>query len=466
MSASLNSTRRIRVLLVCVWTLLALSSATAQQLLYDSFNHSLGRYLDEKTAENGDQIRLAPATPRLIDNFTFEFWLDPAKRVGTETIQIRFYANDGPGIDATDPTPTPGTLLYDSGALLITQSGVVTHTLSHLNVRVPDTFTWSAQFSGGKISQGQVAGMLLDSPPTLGENQPEFWQKDAKSWGLFYFNAYPVDFGAEITAAAQRPVLAPIPPLTVDEGALLTVNLSATSPDPTAALTYSLISGPNGASVDPATGLLSWAPTEAQGPSTNLVTVQVADSNFPSLTDTGSFTVTVNEVNTPPALAALPNQTVAEGGTLVLSIKASDADLPPNHLTYCIVSGPAGATIDPVTGLFTWSPAPGQGTNVVTVRVTDDGTPPLSATTTFHVTVTPLPGSQPPNLTVHLDRGQLSLSWSSAAGGYHLEYTEDFHSTGGWTALSAVPVLENDEYKVMEAPSSRMRFYRLALAGN
>jgi uncharacterized repeat protein (TIGR01451 family) len=140
--------------------------------------------------------------------------------------------------------------------------------------------------------------------------------------------------------------------------------------------------------VDAVSGLLTWTPTEAQRPSTNQVTVQVAASTNPSARTLHSFTVTVNEVNSPPALALIPNQTVAEGGTLALTIKATDPDLPPNKLTFSIVSGPIGATIDPTSGLVTWTPAPGQGVNVITVRVTDDGTPPLSDTKSFRVTVT------------------------------------------------------------------------------
>ncbi|MHB9006173.1 MAG: fibronectin type III domain-containing protein, partial [Limisphaerales bacterium] len=39
-------------------------------------------------------------------------------------------------------------------------------------------------------------------------------------------------------------------------------------------------------------------------------------------------------VNTPPVLAAIPPQTVPEGGTLVFVLSASDADLPAQALTF------------------------------------------------------------------------------------------------------------------------------------
>src|SRR5205085_2495300 len=50
---------------------------------------------------------------------------------------------------------------------------------------------------------------------------------------------------------------------------------------------------------------------------------------------------------------------------------------------------PSGMSINPATGQITWTPAENQGpsTNVITVVVTDNGTPGMSATNTFTVTV-------------------------------------------------------------------------------
>jgi hypothetical protein len=39
------------------------------------------------------------------------------------------------------------------------------------------------------------------------------------------------------------------------------------------------------------------------------------------------------------------------------------------------VAAPAGASLDPVTGLFTWTAMDGPGTVQVTVRATDDADP-------------------------------------------------------------------------------------------
>ena len=98
--------------------------------------------------------------------------------------------------------------------------------------------------------------------------------------------------------------------------------------------------------------------------------------------------MTVGEVNKAPVLAALSNRTVTEGSTLAFTASATDADLPANTLSYGLVGAPSGATIDPATGAFAWTPGVGDvGAHTFAIRVTDDGTPPLSSQKSLTVTV-------------------------------------------------------------------------------
>ena len=93
--------------------------------------------------------------------------------------------------------------------------------------------------------------------------------------------------------------------------------------------------------------------------------------------------------NTAPILEALPNRTVGEGSLLTFTATATDANLPPQTLTFSLEAGaPNGASISP-SGVFTWIPTEtqGPGSYPVTVRVTDNGEPPASATQPFTVTV-------------------------------------------------------------------------------
>src|SRR2546430_3128735 len=87
-------------------------------------------------------------------------------------------------------------------------------------------------------------------------------------------------------------------------------------------------------------GVISWTPREAQGPSTNVVSVSVTDNGVPALSATNSFTVTVTEVNLAPVLSVPADQTIDEQTTLSVSASATDADLPANTLIFALVSAP------------------------------------------------------------------------------------------------------------------------------
>ena len=56
-------------------------------------------------------------------------------------------------------------------------------------------------------------------------------------------------------------------------------------------------------------------------------------------------------------LNPIPNQSVNPGGTLNFTASAVDTLNPGATLTYSLDSGaPAGATINPATGVFSWTP--------------------------------------------------------------------------------------------------------------
>jgi PKD repeat protein len=168
-------------------------------------------------------------------------------------------------------------------------------------------------------------------------------------------------FAITVTDVNEAPVLATIGDRPVDEGSLLTFTAIATDPDrPANALTFSLDPGaPAGAGIDPATGLVTWTPTEAQGPGSYPVTVRVTDNGTPSLFDEETIQIAVREVNQAPLLAALGDRTVTEGTPLTIELQATDPDRPANTLTFTASGLPEGATF--LDGVFTWTPSQGQG---------------------------------------------------------------------------------------------------------
>ncbi len=188
----------------------------------------------------------------------------------------------------------------------------------------------------------------------------------------------------------DAPVLAAIGNQTVAEGVQLEFTASAMDVDlPANSLTYSLVGAPEGASINPITGAFTWTPTEAQGPDTYTFSVKVSDGQTPALTDEKPVTVNVSEVNVAPVLGAIGNKTVDEGVQLEFTASATDVDLPANILTFSLVGAPSGASIDPATGAFTWTPTEAQGPGEYTfiVRVTDNGAPVLTAEEEIAVSV-------------------------------------------------------------------------------
>jgi glucuronoarabinoxylan endo-1,4-beta-xylanase len=97
----------------------------------------------------------------------------------------------------------------------------------------------------------------------------------------------------------------------------------------------------------------------------------------------------------PPTLTAVSNQIINAQQTLQITNVATDPNVPPNTLTFNLLTGPTGATLTPLNGtnaVFAWTPSVNQAntTNPVAVVVTDNQTL-LSATNNFNVIVNPLP---------------------------------------------------------------------------
>jgi len=101
--------------------------------------------------------------------------------------------------------------------------------------------------------------------------------------------------------------------------------------------------------------------------------------------------------NLPPVFSSVLSQSASAGSLLQFGVNATD----PNNgqtLTYSLLPGsPVGATINPTTGLFMWTP-PGAGNFSVTVVATDDGMPVLTDQVTVMITV--IGANTPPTLIV------------------------------------------------------------------
>lgn len=192
------------------------------------------------------------------------------------------------------------------------------------------------------------------------------------------------------------PILGLIGDQVINELSTFSFKANATDADsPSNGLTFSLDAGaPIGASINANTGIFSWTPSEAQGPGSYNITIRVTDDGNPALSDFETINILVNEVvvpNTPPVLGAIGNKAINELTPLSFTATATDSDLPANTLTFSLEAGvggsvPAGASINPTTGEFSWTPTEAQGPGVYTFNIkVSDGISSDSETITVNV---------------------------------------------------------------------------------
>ena len=206
----------------------------------------------------------------------------------------------------------------------------------------------------------------------------------------------------------QAPVMAPPGNMTVNEGATANQTLSATDPDGSA-LQFSKVSGPAFMTVTtttPGTGTATGNVNLSPGFSdSGTYSAAVAVSNG-ALSDTRSFSITINNMNGPPTLDPIANMLVPEGSARDQTVTGTDPE--GEALTFSKASGPtfmSVTTITPTSGNIHVTPGfaePG-GTFSASVTATDPGG--LSATRSFVITLclgcTRAPVlQQPANMTV------------------------------------------------------------------
>ncbi|MBF0532953.1 MAG: putative Ig domain-containing protein [Candidatus Omnitrophica bacterium] len=195
-----------------------------------------------------------------------------------------------------------------------------------------------------------------------------------------------VALGAMTVYVNNPPVLNPIGSKSVNENDLLSFTISGSDPDGNT-LTYSASGLPSGATFTASTKTFQWKPSYTQSQVTPYsVKFTVSDG---ALTASETIAITVNNVNRPPTLNAISNKGVAEGRTLKFTVAGSDPD--GDAVTFSAGTLPPGATFDPATKTFQWTPAFGQGSVTpynVTFIISDSS---LTASQTVAISVSPFP---------------------------------------------------------------------------
>lgn len=165
-------------------------------------------------------------------------------------------------------------------------------------------------------------------------------------------------FNLVVRQTNHAPVWSTLPQLTVAEAEMLSLTLSATAPDGDQ-LTYTATNLPQGAVLNPQTGLLTWQPSFWAAGTYNNIQLTASDGN---LSSTQNLTVQVTNRNRSPVLAPLPLQSGRENTLIQFFLAAGDLDR--DSITYSTLSAlPAGATLNAQTGEFSWKPNYNQAGN-------------------------------------------------------------------------------------------------------
>ncbi len=169
--------------------------------------------------------------------------------------------------------------------------------------------------------------------------------------------------------------------------------------------------------------------------------------------------------NIPPTLSPIPNQIVNVGQTVVLTAKAADTNYPPQTLTFSLPGAPATATLTPVNNTnatFNWRPAVTDAStiNPVQLKVADSGSPSLSATQSFTVTVNPLTLPSVPS--VSWSNGQLTLNVTNSITGpdYAVQASSNLMN---WNTLFITNAAQVNAFQWTDtnAASAPAQFYRI-----
>jgi PKD repeat protein len=188
------------------------------------------------------------------------------------------------------------------------------------------------------------------------------------------------------------PAIVSTPPGTATEATPYRYDVAATDADGDP-LVFNLLQPPAGMVIAPA-GQIDWTPGADQV-TTHNVTVEVRDDRGGLATQT--FTITVAALNRPPHINSTPVTTARVALLYNYQVHATDPNGDP--IGYALTTAPAGMTVNAVSGLISWTPAPGSPSSVQVGVTASDGVGGVD-TQTFEIAVAAAPPTnQAPRIT-------------------------------------------------------------------
>lgn len=256
---------------------------------------------------------------------------DPSGLQGAASFAITVAANTPPVVSPiSNQTVEKGTLLtvaptgYDPDGDLITWSG---RSLPSGAVVTPATgvFSWLPSLSAVGV-WNSVTLVATDAQGATGQ----------------------ASFSITVTNLVNAPpVIAPLGAYAVTGGRTLSFSVTASDPD-NDAVTLTAVPLPPGATFAPPS--FRWTPVASDS---GLYVVTFTATDARAATDTEAVAINVTP-NRKPVVTAIGNRVVNQGLLLTFAANASDADA--DLVTWSGANLPAGATVAPATGVFSWRP--------------------------------------------------------------------------------------------------------------
>jgi RHS repeat-associated protein len=337
------------------------------------------------------QLTTAPAG-MTIDAGGHVTWTPTARQVGPNPVEVK--VDDGQGDSVTQDFTVTVTTTAAVAAPVITSSPPLTGVVDRAYVynatataAQGGTLVWGLDAAPAGMSIDAMRGTIRWTPAAnqVGP-QPVTVHVDDAQGGVVTQS-----FTVTVGAAGLPPVISSTAPTTASVGALYTYPVRASSPDGDA-LTFSLPTAPAQMAIDPASGLILWAPAAGQtGPQP--VTIQVADGQGGVATQSFTVVVSASAAAAPPSITSTPPAPATVGLAYTYNVTATNRS--GAALTFSLQAAPTGMTIDPTSGQVSWTPTPDQkGSQTVAVEAAD----PSGAAAIQQFTLPVLGVPQPPKI--------------------------------------------------------------------
>ena len=321
----------------------------------------------------------------------FTQWTPSSAQVGNHNVALKVEdmigLSDTQSFTITVANVNDPPQITSEAITLATQGELYSYGMEVSDPDPADTITYSLSVSPSGMTINPSTGLIFWTPcnSQVGDNDITVVAADNDGFSNeqnFIISVADINDPPQITSTAVT---------SATENQPYSYDINGHDPDRSDNITYSLPLSPSGMTINPSTGLILWTPCDSQT-GDNDVSVMVEDQD--GLFHVQSFTIPTTDVNNPPNITSTAVTTATEDQSYSYEVDDYDPDKNDIH-TYSLTTSPSDMTIDPNTGLVSWTPSNSHvGTNDVTVVVEDQNG--LYDTQSFVITV--LDMNDPPQI--------------------------------------------------------------------